>query len=81
MTNVQHRKLQGKVVSDKMMKTVVVEVLRMKKHAKYKKFYKDSQRFKAHSPENAYHVGDTVIIQESRPLSKDKRWIVVEKIS
>ena len=75
------RILQGHVVSDKMQKTVVVAVTRMRKHAKYKKFMKVTAKFKAHSPENAYHTGDKVIIQETRPVSKEKRWIVIEKIN
>jgi small subunit ribosomal protein S17 len=79
-TTIQHRKLQGYVVSDKMQKTVVVQVTRMKLHPKYKKFYKVSAKFKAHSPENAYHTGDKVIIQEGRPLSKEKRWTVISKV-
>lgn len=77
----QHRTLKGYIVSDKMQKTVVVEVTRMKIHPKYKKSYKVSTRFKAHSPENAFHTGDKVIIKEGRPLSKEKRWTVIEKIS
>ncbi len=76
----QHRTLKGYIVSDKMQKTVVVEVTRMKIHPKYKKSYKVSTRFKAHSPENAFHIGDKVIIQEGRPLSKEKRWTVISKI-
>ena len=79
-TNPQHRTLKGYVVSDKMQKTVVVEVTRMKIHPKYKKSYKASTRFKAHSPENAFHVGDKVMIQEGRPMSKEKRWTVIKKI-
>ncbi len=79
-TNVQHRTLKGYVVSDKMQKTVVVEITRMKIHPKYKKSYKVSTRFKAHSPENAFHIGDKVVIQEGRPLSKEKRWTVISKI-
>ncbi len=73
------RTLRGVVVSDKMQKTVVVEISRFKKHPKYKKYFGVSHRFKAHSPENAYHIGDTVVIQETQPLSKDKRWIVISK--
>ncbi|MDP4001465.1 MAG: 30S ribosomal protein S17 [bacterium] len=79
-TNDQHRTLKGYVVSDKMQKTVVVEITRMKIHPKYKKSYKVSTRFKAHSPENAFHIGDKVVIQEGRPLSKEKRWTVISKI-
>lgn len=75
------RTLRGVVVSDKMTKTVVVEVTRLRKHDKYKKFYRVSRRFKAHDPMDQYHTGDTVIIKETRPLSKEKRWTVVERIS
>ncbi len=75
----RHRTLKGYVVSDKMQKTVVVEVRRMKMHEKYKKYFKVSKRYKAHSPENEYHTGDKVIIQEGRPMSKEKRWTVIGK--
>ena len=71
---------KGIIVSDKMDKTVVVEVTRLKKHKKYKKYYKVTTKFKAHDEENKYHTGEKVLIQETRPLSKDKRWIVVNKI-
>ncbi len=75
-----HRTLKGLIVSDKMMNTVVVEIRRLKKHPKYKKYFKVSNRFKAHNPNNEFHTGDKVIIQETRPLSKEKRWIVVGKV-
>lgn len=75
------RTLRGVVVSDKMTKTVVVEVTRLRKHDKYKKYYRMSRRFKAHDPMDEYHTGDTVVIKETRPLSKEKRWIVVERVS
>lgn len=71
--------LKGVVVSDKMQKTAVVEVLRLKKHPKYKKYYKVSKKFKAHNPEDQYHTGDRVLIKETRPMSKDKRWIIVSR--
>lgn len=71
--------LKGVVVSDKMTKTVVVEVLRLRKHDKYKKFIKITSRYKAHDEAGEYHVGDKVIIKETRPISKDKRWVVVSK--
>ncbi|MFA5870988.1 MAG: 30S ribosomal protein S17 [Candidatus Paceibacterota bacterium] len=74
------RKLKGTVVSDKMNKTRVIEVTRLKKHAKYEKFYRISTRFKAHDEKNEYKTGDAVIIQETRPISKDKRWIIVGKV-
>jgi len=83
MTNNQNpkpRTLSGTIVSDKMQKTVVVEVLRLKKHPKYKKYYKVSKKFKAHDPENQYHVGDKVNMKETKPMSKDKRWIVEGKL-
>ena len=73
------RRLEGNVVSDKMTKTVVVAVTSTKKHPKYQKYYKVTNRFKAHSPEDAYKTGDRVIIEESRPLSKEKRWQVIRK--
>lgn len=71
------RILKGTVVSDKMQKTAVVEILRLKKHPKYKKYYKVSHRFKAHNADNQYKTGDKVLMQETKPMSKDKRWIVV----
>ena len=75
------RRLQGTVVSDKMTKTVVVRVDRMKLHPKYKKRYRISAKFKAHDEQGEYHAGDKVIIEETRPLSKDKRWRVVTRIA
>ena len=80
MENVYPKKLQGEVVSDRMQKTVVVLVTRLKKYPKYKKYYKVSKKFKAHDEENTYKVGDKVVIQETRPLSKDKRWHVIGKL-
>lgn len=68
----------GKVVSDKMEKTVVVTVERLVQHPLYKKSIKQTTRFKAHDENNESHIGDTVKIMETRPLSKDKRWRVVE---
>lgn len=73
------RTLKGVVVSDKMQKTRVVEILRLKKNEKYKKYFKVTTRFKAHDEDNQYHVGDEVLIQETRPISKDKRWIIIQK--
>lgn len=74
------RQLQGKVVSDKMQKTVVVKVERIKEHPKYKKRYKVHKKYKAHDEKGEYHVGDQVLIEESKPMSKEKRWQVVKKI-
>ncbi|MEK7582383.1 MAG: 30S ribosomal protein S17 [Patescibacteria group bacterium] len=72
--------LTGTVVSDKMMKTVVVEVTRLKLHPKYKKQFKVSTKYKAHDAEQQYHIGDKVVIRETRPISKDKKWIVESKV-
>lgn len=80
MEKTKKRKLQGVVVSDKMQKTVVVEVVRQKKHPKYKKYFKINTRFKAHDEKNDYKIGDKVIIEETRPLSKEKRWRVFGKL-
>lgn len=74
------RKLKGIVVSDRMDKTVVVSVVREKKHPKYLKYYKVSRRFKADDPNNEYRVGERVVIEETRPLSKEKRWRVVGRL-
>ena len=68
----------GKVVSDKMDKTIVVLVEDSVKHKLYNKIVKRSVRFKAHDENNEAHIGDRVKIMETRPLSKDKRWILVE---
>jgi len=74
------RKLQGTIVSDKMQKTAVVEVVRFRRHPKYLKYYKITRRFKAHNEKNEFKTGDKVVIQETRPLSKEKRWRIVGKI-
>ena len=74
------KKLRGVVVSDKMQKTVVVAVTRLKMHPKYKKQYKLTTRYKAHDEKGEYHPGDKVIIQEIRPFSKDKNWRIISKI-
>ena len=73
------RKLQGTVVSDKMNKTRVVAVERLKKHRRYGKYFKVTRRFKAHDEKNEYKVGDKVVIQETRPMSREKRWVIVKK--
>ena len=70
----------GKVVSDKMDKTIVVAIETFKKHPLYKKRVKDTVTFKAHDENNECHVGDTVRCMETRKLSKDKNWRVVEII-
>ncbi len=81
IAQVKKRTLQGTVVSDKMQKTVVVSVTHEKKHPKYLKYYKVTNRFKAHDENKEYKVGDKVTIEETRPMSKDKRWKVIAKIS
>ena len=70
----------GRVVSDKMDKTVVVAIEDNIKHALYKKIIKKTIRLKAHDEENQCGIGDRVMIMETRPISKDKRWRVVEII-
>lgn len=72
--------LKGVVVSDKMQKTVVVEVNSFVKHPKYGKYMKKSKKYKAHDEENVYKIGDKISIQETRPISKDKTFRVVGKI-
>ena len=68
----------GMVVSDKMDKTVVVAIRDNVKHPLYKKIIKNTVKFKAHDENNECRVGDRVLVMETRPLSKDKRWRVVE---
>ncbi len=72
------RVLVGRVLSNRMDKTVVVQVERLKRHKLYGKVIKTRNKFKAHDEENACQIGDLVQIVESRPLSRDKRWIVTE---
>ena len=68
----------GMVVSDKMDKTVVVAIEGRRKHPLYKKYIKSTYRLKAHDENNECGIGDRVMVMETRPLSKDKRWRVVE---
>lgn len=68
----------GKIVSDKMDKTVTVAVTRLFQHRRYKKTMKRITKFKAHDEQNACKIGDTVKIVEHRPLSKTKRWVVLD---
>jgi small subunit ribosomal protein S17 len=68
----------GTVVSNKMDKTVVVTVERLIQHQQYRKLIRRSNRFKAHDEANVCSIGDKVLIAESRPLSKDKRWVVLD---
>lgn len=73
------RTKKGIVVSNKMDKTIVVEVWQLKMHPKYKKRYRVFKKFKAHDPKNECKVGDKVVIEETRPLSKEKHWRVIKK--
>jgi small subunit ribosomal protein S17 len=76
--------LTGVVVSDKMDKTVVVLVERLVQHAVYKKFVRRRKKFSAHDEKNECHIGDKVLIRQSRPLSRHKRWRVskiVERVA
>ncbi len=74
----RRKTMVGRVVSNKMDRTVVVVVERLKRHPLYKKVIRISRRYKAHDADNACRVGDVVRIIESRPLSKEKRWVVME---
>ena len=85
MTNnkeqIKKRKIIGVVVSDKMTKTRVIAVESLKKHPKYLKYYHVTTKFKAHDENNEYKTGDKVTIEESRPLSREKRWRIINKIA
>lgn len=72
------RILMGKVASNKMDKTIVVTIVRQVAHPIYKKYFKRSSRMMAHDPNNECKIGDTVKIRESRPLSANKRWELLE---
>ena len=78
MKTTNPKKLKGVVVSDKMDKTIVVLVTRFVKHEKYKKYLKLSKKYKVHDAENKFKVGDKVTIEETRPISKDKSFKVIE---
>jgi small subunit ribosomal protein S17 len=72
-----HKQLKGVVVSTKMEKTVVIKVTTTKVHPIYKKRYRSYKKYFAHDPDNNHKLGDSVIIEESRPMSGKKRWMVV----
>lgn len=74
------RLLKGVVISDKMDKTIVVSVSRLKKHPRYKKRYRINKKYKVHDEKNEFKIGDQVMIIESRPMSKDKKWRVNNKL-
>lgn len=75
------RQLTGIVVSDKMQKTIVVEVERQKIYPKYRARFRVSKKYKAHDEKGEYHEGDRVIVEECRPLSRDKRWRVIKRVN
>ena len=75
------KRLQGIVVSDKMQKTVVVEVEQLKTHPLYRRRFRVHKKYKAHDEKGEHKKGDKVVIEECRPLSKDKRWRIVQRIS
>jgi small subunit ribosomal protein S17 len=76
MTGGRRKRREGVVVSDKMDKTVVVQVERLVRHRKYRKYLKARAKYKAHDEQNRCRIGDRVEIVETRPLSHDKRWAV-----
>lgn len=79
-TSTRRRQLIGTVVSDRQTKTVVVRVDRTKTHPRYQKQYRASTKLSAHDEQGQYHVGDRVVIEETRPLSRHKRWRVIGRV-
>ena len=75
------KQLTGTITSNKMQKTVVVRVERIKEHPKYRRRYKVHKKYKAHTEEGEYKIGDKVVIEECRPISKEKIWKVIRKIT
>jgi len=75
------KQLTGTVVSNKMQKTVVVEIEQIKEHPKYRRRYKVHKKYKAHDEKGECKVGDKVLIEECRPISKEKRWRVIKKVN
>ena len=75
--DIKQRERQGVVVSDKMDKTIVVDVSAVKPHAEYKKVVRRTSRLKAHDEQNEARVGDKVLVRECRPLSRDKTWRLI----
>ena len=75
------RLLSGKVISSNSNKTVVVEVIRRVKHKLYKKIIKKAKKYHVHNENNSYKSGDFVTIQESKPISKLKRWVVINELT
>ena len=77
---IKKQQITGLVVSDKMDKTVVVEVHQRKRHPKYHKSYSATKKYKAHDEANEYHKGDKVVIESIRPMSKEKKFKVIRKV-
>ena len=73
------KRLKGTIVSNKMKDTVVVKVDRIKEHPKYKRRYKISKKYKAHTEKSEFEIGDKVMIEECKPKSKDKHWKIVSE--
>ncbi len=73
-----HNQLEGRVVSNKMAKTIVIEVRRSKEHPRYKKRINITKKFKAHDEKNECQIGDLVLIESCRPMSKEKKWRFVK---
>jgi small subunit ribosomal protein S17 len=80
MTKTTRKRRTGKVISNKMNKTIVVKVVTSSKHVTYNRVMKHANKFMAHDENNTAKIGDTVLIEETRPLSKDKRWRLVKVI-
>jgi small subunit ribosomal protein S17 len=78
MAREQRKVLVGRVTSNKMEKTIVVQVERIKRHPQYGKVLRLHKKYKAHDEQNSAHIGDLVKIIESQPISKEKRWALVE---
>ncbi|MBU3901131.1 30S ribosomal protein S17 [Patescibacteria group bacterium] len=74
------KQLKGVVVSNKMQKTAIVAVTRLKEHRLYKKKFKVTTKYSAHDATNECQIGDKVIIQECKPISKNKCWVVLQKM-
>ncbi|MEK7195403.1 MAG: 30S ribosomal protein S17 [Patescibacteria group bacterium] len=76
----KNKRISGLIISDKMRKTRVVEIQSFKKHPKYQKYYRTRKRFKVHDEKEEYHTGDKVVIEETRPISRWKRWKIIAKL-
>jgi len=74
------KNLKGVVISNKMKKTIIVRVERWVRHPRYRKIHKKTKRYKVHDEENKCKIGDEVLVEEIRPISKEKRWRVVKRL-